>query len=327
MYKADNKRYDNMIYNKTGRRGLKLPKLSLGLWHNFGGVDSHDTSKDIILKAFDSGITHFDMANNYGPPAGSAEITMGKILKESLMPYRDELILTSKAGWDMWPGPYGDFGSRKYLISSLDQSLKRLGVEYVDIFYSHRFDPDTPLEETMRALSHSVKQGKALYAGISNYPGEKAQEACEILESEGTPCLIIQESYSMFDRHIEGSLSAAIEKTGIGVSVFCPLAQGLLTDRYLNGIPEDSRAAKSHGFLSSDQVNSVVDKINRLNEIAISREESLAEMSLSWVFHNPQVTTAIVGVSKMSQLESNLKAVNSKTFSESELNIIKSIIN
>lgn len=315
-----------MDYRRTGRRGLKLPKLSLGLWHNFGGVDTYETSKDLILKAFDSGVTHFDLANNYGPPPGSAEITMGRIIKESLKPFRDEIILTTKAGWDMWPGPYGDFGSRKYLISSLDQSLKRLGVDYVDIFYSHRYDPNTPLEETMRAISHSIKQGKALYAGISNYPPEQAQEACRILEDEGTPCLIIQESYSMLDRHIEGNLSAVVEKTGIGISVFCPLAQGLLTDRYLDGIPKDSRAAKSHGFLSVDQVNETVEKINKLHKIAVSRGESLAEMALSWVFSNEQVTTAIVGVSKMSQLLNNLKAVNSKPLSKEELEEINKIL-
>ncbi len=326
MYSADEKRYDEMIYNRTGRRGLKLPKISLGLWHNFGGVDSYETAKDIVLSAFDHGITHFDLANNYGPPAGSAEITMGKLLKESLGPYRDELILTTKAGWDMWPGPYGDFGSRKYLISSLDQSLKRLGVDYVDIFYSHRYDPNTPLEETMRAISHSIKQGKALYAGISNYPAEKAQEACKILSSEGTPCLIIQESYSLFDRHVEGNLTAVVEKAGIGMSVFCPLAQGLLTDRYINGIPKDSRAAKAHGFLSIDEVNSAVNKINKLTVVAKERGENLAEMSLSWVFNNPQVTTAIVGVSKLSQLKSNIKAMKSKPFADSELKAIKVIV-
>lgn len=325
MYNPNESRYSQMSYNRTGRRGLKLPKISLGLWHNFGGVDSYDTSKEIILKAFDSGITHFDLANNYGPPPGSAELTMGKVLKDSLGSFRDEIILTTKAGWDMWPGPYGDLGSRKYLISSLDQSLKRLGVDYVDIFYSHRYDPDTPLEETMRAISDSIKQGKVLYAGISNYPAEKAQEACEILESEGTPCLIIQESYSILDRHIEGNLSAVIEKTGIGVSVYCPLAQGLLTDRYLDGIPDDSRAAKVHGFLSVEQVKSTVEKINKLNNIAEGRGESLAEMALSWVFHNSQVTTAIVGVSKLSQLEANLKAVNSKSFTDSELEAIRKI--
>ncbi|HCR72379.1 MAG TPA: L-glyceraldehyde 3-phosphate reductase, partial [Anaerolineae bacterium] len=282
-YLPSNSRYQTMQYRRSGKSGLKLPAVSLGLWHNFGGVDIFSNSCEMILRAFDLGITHFDLANNYGPPAGSAEETFGQILAKNLKPYRDELVISSKAGFYMWEGPYGEWGSRKYLISSLDQSLKRMGLDYVDIFYHHRPDPDTPLEETMQALDYAVRSGKALYVGISNYPADKARDASRILRQLGTPCLIHQPVYNMFNRWVEDGLLQTLKEEGIGCISFSPLAQGLLTNRYLNGIPEGSRASKSHGFLKPAQItDDKIDKVKKLNELAQSREQTLAQMALAW---------------------------------------------
>ena len=327
MYQAADTRYQSMTYNRCGRSGLRLPAVALGLWHNFGGVDDFATARAIALRAFDLGVTHFDLANNYGPPPGSAEENFGRILRQDLAPYRDELIISSKAGYLMWPGPYGEWGSRKQLLASLDQSLRRMGLEYVDIFYSHRPDPDTPLEETMGALANAVQQGKALYAGISNYRPEGAREACRILRELGTPCLIHQPRYSMLERWVEDGLLDVLEQEGVGCIPFSPLAQGLLTDRYLNGIPADSRAAKPHGFLRAEQVNAeTLDKVRRLHQLAAARGQSLAQMALAWVLKDPRVTSVLVGASSVIQLEQNLACLDRATFTVTELAQIESIL-
>jgi L-glyceraldehyde 3-phosphate reductase len=320
-------RYTSMIYNYCGKSGLKLPAISLGLWHNFGDVDNFDNSRQILLKAFDAGITHFDLANNYGPPPGSAEKNFGVILKNNLKNYRDELIISTKAGYKMWDGPYGEWGSRKYLIASLDQSLKRMGVDYVDIFYSHRPDPDTPLEETMGALDHAVRQGKALYAGISNYNPEQTRKAARILRALGTPCLIHQPKYSMFVREAENKLFDVLEDEGIGSIVFSPLAQGLLTDKYLEGIPEGSRAAKPHGFLRKEEVTAdKIERIRKLNDIALKRNQSLAQMAIAWILRDSRVTSVLVGVSSVDQLNDNLKSLDNIIFETKELKSIDAIL-
>ncbi|NDI35161.1 L-glyceraldehyde 3-phosphate reductase [Chengkuizengella sediminis] len=327
-YIASNNRYSEMKYNFCGRSGLKLPVISLGLWHNFGGVDTYENSKSILLSAFDLGITHFDLANNYGPPPGSAEETLGQVLKSDLANYRDELIISTKAGYGMWEGPYGEWGSKKYLISSLDQSLKRMGLNYVDIFYSHRFDPDTPLEETMGALDQVVRQGKALYVGISNYGAEETKKAIRILNELGTPLLIHQPNYSMFNRWIEDGLQDVLKEGGVGSIAFGPLAQGMLTNRYLGGIPSDSRAAKEESiFLNKgDVTEEKINKVQRLNEMATNRGQSLAQMSLAWVLRGGRVTTALIGASKVSQIEENVKTMNNLEFSSEELNKIEDIL-
>ena len=326
QYSADPNRYNEMIYNKCGKWGLKLPAISLGLWHNFGGVDFYEDGRDMCLRAFDLGITHFDLANNYGPPPGSAEENFGKIMQNDLAPYRDELIISTKAGYLMWPGPYGEWGSRKYLLSSLDQSLKRMKLEYVDIFYSHRPDPDTPLEETMMALDHAVRQGKALYAGISNYPADLSLKASKILRELGTPCLIHQPKYSMFERWVEGGLLDVLDREGIGCIPFSPLAQGLLTDKYLDGIPEGSRASKSWGFLRPEQVAPALNKVKQLNEIAIERGQSLAQMAIVWLLKDPRVTSVLIGASSVKQLENNVAALKKKHFTATELQQIEMIL-
>ncbi len=326
-YQPDEHRYDAMPYRRCGRSGLVLPALSLGLWHNFGGVDRLEDARAMVRRAFDLGITHFDLANNYGPPPGSAEETFGRILQSDLAGYRDELIISTKAGYEMWPGPYGDGGSRKYLLASLDQSLGRLGLDYVDIFYHHRPDADTPLEESMRALHQAVRQGKALYVGLSNYPAERTREAVDILRDLGTPYLIHQPRYSMFDRWIEDGLLDVLDETGMGSIVYSPLAQGLLTNKYLGGIPEDSRAAKPHGFLQRDAVTEAkVAQVRRLNEIAGARGQSLAQMALAWVLRHPQVTSALIGTSRVGQLEDNVAALNNLAFSDDELHAIEEIL-
>ena len=323
----DELRYEKMKYSRCGKSGLFLPKISLGLWHNFAGVDVYENSKEMVLKAFDLGITHFDLANNYGPPPGSAEETFGKILHKELTSYRDQLIITSKAGYSMWPGPYGEWGSRKYLISSCDQSLKRMGLEYVDIFYSHRPDPETPLEETMMALDQIVRSGKALYVGISNYDPQQSQEAFDILKSLGTPCVVHQPSYSMFNRWVEDGLLDVLENNGVGSVVFSPLFQGLLTDKYLNGIPEDSRAAKSHGFLQSSQITSEkIEKVKALNLIAEERGQKMSQLALSWVLRDPRITSVIIGASKVSQIEDAVGIIDQLDFSEDQLKRIEKIL-
>ena len=320
-------RYNNMIYNRIGRSGLKLPAISLGLWHNFGGADVFENARAMVRQAFDLGITHFDLANNYGPPYGSAEETFGQILKKDLQPYRDELVISSKAGWDMWPGPYGDYGSRKYLIASLDQSLKRMGLEYVDIFYHHRPDPDTPLEETMGALDHIVRQGKALYVGISAYNGEQTKEAAKILRNMGTPCLIHQPIYNMFDRWIEKDLLPVLDQEGMGCIVFSPLAQGLLTDKYLNGIPEGSRASRADSFLAPEDITQKkIGKVRQLNELAKSRGQSLAQMAIAWILRLKGITSVLVGTSKVKQVIDNVAALNQLDWTEAELNQIEDIL-
>ena len=320
-------RYDNMVYRRCGRSGLKLPVISLGLWHNFGGVDILENARAIIHRAFDFGITHFDLANNYGPPPGSAEATFGQILAKDLKAYRDELIISTKAGYFMWPGPYGEWGSRKYLIASLDQSLLRMGLDYVDIFYSHRFDPETPLEETMMALDHVVRQGKALYAGISSYDPENTRKAAAILKELGTPCLIHQPVYNMFNRWIEDGLTATLDDCGMGCIPFSPLAQGMLTNRYLTGIPKDSRAVKSHGALQREALNEEnMNKIHRLNDLAVKRGQSLAQMAIAWILRLPQVTSVLVGASRVAQVEDNAKAVDRLEFDEAELREIDTIL-
>ena len=326
-YKPAENRYDKMKYNRCGQSGLKLPAVSLGLWHNFGDVDDFETGRAIVRRAFDLGITHFDLANNYGPPPGSAEKNFGKMLKTDLKAYRDELIISTKAGYLMWPGPYGEWGTRKYLIASLDQSLKRLGLDYVDIFYSHRFDANTPLDETLSALDTAVKQGKAIYAGISNYRPQQTEDAAKILRNFGTPCLIHQPRYSMFDRWVEDGELDVLEKEGIGCICFSPLAQGLLTDRYLKGIPKDSRAAKPHGFLKREYVTeAVLKKVVALNGLAKQRGQSLAQMALAWVLRDKRVTTVLAGASRVEQLEQNIAALNNLQFADEELKQIEKIL-
>jgi L-glyceraldehyde 3-phosphate reductase len=327
IYLPSSTRYDAMRYNRCGRSGLKLPAVSLGLWHNFGGVDAFENARAMARRAFDLGITHFDLANNYGPPPGSAEETFGRILRKDLAPYRDELIISSKAGWGMWPGPYGDFGSRKYLVASLDQSLKRMGLEYVDIFYHHRPDPETPLEETMAALDQIVRQGKALYAGISSYDAEGTRRAVGMLRELGTPCLIHQPSYNMFDRWIEDGLLDVLAEEGVGCIVFSPLAQGLLTDKYLVGIPAGSRASKSHGFLRPEQITGdKLVKVQKLSQVARARGQTLAQMALAWNLRYPAVTSVLVGASQVAQLEDNVAALNKLDFSQQELAAIEQIL-
>ncbi len=326
-YLPEDQRYAAMRYRRSGRSGLQLPAISLGLWHNFGGVDPFGTSRAMVLRAFDLGITHFDLANNYGPPSGSAESTFGRILREDLAHHRDELVISSKAGYLMWPGPYGDWGSRKYLIASLDQSLRRMGLEYVDIFYHHRPDPDTPLEETMGALDQVVRSGKALYAGISSYPPDQTRRAAGILRSLGTPCLIHQPKYSMLNRWIEEGLLTTLREEGIGCIAFSPLAQGLLTDRYLTGIPEDSRAAKPHGFLKREQVTEATrTKVGRLNERARARGQTLAQMALAWVLRHPEMTSALIGTSRVTQIEDAVGALANLSFDSAELESIDRIL-
>lgn len=327
-YTPNNDRYQQMQFRRSGKSGLQLPLISLGFWHNFGDVDDASVYKKIIYKAFDSGITHFDFANNYGPPPGSAEKNVGEIIKKDFKGYRDELIISSKAGYLMWPGPYGEWGSRKYLLSSLDQSLKRLQVDYVDIFYSHRFDPNTPLEETMGALASAVQQGKALYVGISSYDAEQTTKAANILKSMGTPCLIHQPKYSMLDRWVEPELMDVLAQKGMGCIAFSPLAQGLLTDKYLKEIPADSRAAKSHGALQPKQITKdVLSKIKKLNDIASARKQSLAQMAIAWLLKDERVTSVLVGASNVAQLEDNLKSINNLTFDKAELAKIDAILN
>lgn len=327
IYLANKERYENMVYNRCGRSGLMLPAISLGLWHNFGGVDSFENGRDMLRTAFDLGITHFDLANNYGPPPGSAEEMFGEILKKDFKPYRDEMVISTKAGYRMWDGPYGEWGSKKYLIASLDQSLKRMGLDYVDIFYSHRPDPNTPLEETMAALDLIVKQGKALYVGISSYDAEQTEKAINILQDLGTPLLIHQPRYSMFDRWIEDGLQAVLEKYGVGSIAFCPLEQGLLTTKYLNGIPEDSRAAKSTGYLQKEAITpEVIEKVRKLNEIAKERGQTLAQMALAWVLREGKVTSALIGASRASQIVENVKALDNLSFTEEELAEIDRIL-
>ncbi len=325
-HRPSEKRYDEMTYNRCGGSGLKLPAVSLGLWHNFGGADVFENGRKIIRHAFDRGITHFDLANNYGPPEGSAEENFGRILKLDFAGYRDEMVISSKAGYYMFPGPYGDYGSRKYLISSLDQSLKRMGLDYVDIFYHHRPDPETPLEETMRALDHIVRQGKALYAGISNYSADQTRQAAEILDSLGTPCLIHQPRYSMFDRWVEDGLLDVLEEKKIGCIPFSPLAQGLLTDKYLGGIPEGSRATRDH-FLKKSQITpEVTDKIGKLNDLARNRRQSLAQMALAWILKDRRITSVLIGASSPEQLDDNISALDNRHFSDDELKKIESIL-
>jgi L-glyceraldehyde 3-phosphate reductase len=326
-YLPSSERYNKMQYRRCGKSGIKLPAISLGLWHNFGHVDVMENFRKILHLAFDSGITHFDLANNYGPPPGSAETNFGKILKEDFGGYRDEMIISSKAGYTMWDGPYGDWGSKKYLVSSLDQSLKRMGLDYVDIFYHHRPDPETPLEETMSALDLIVRQGKALYVGISNYNAKEADEAIAILKRLGTPCLIHQPKYSMFVRDAEAGLLDVLEKDGVGCIPFSPLAQGLLTNKYLHGIPEDSRAAKSTGFLQTSQVtDEVIGKIKNLNTLAEQRGQTLAQMALAWLLKDTRVTSVLIGASKPEQLADSLKALDNINFSSEELERIEQIL-
>ncbi|HJZ47902.1 MAG TPA: L-glyceraldehyde 3-phosphate reductase [Roseiflexaceae bacterium] len=325
-YLPSDARYESMRFNRCGRSGLKLPAISLGLWHNFGGIDRYENARAMARRAFDLGITHFDLANNYGPPPGSAEEAFGQILRHDLAPYRDELIISSKAGYLMWPGPYGEWGSRKYMIASLDQSLRRMGLEYVDIFYSHRPDPDTPLEETMGALDQIVRSGKALYVGISSYSPEQTREAARILRGLGTPCLIHQPSYNMFNRWIEDGLLAALREEQIGSIVFSPLAQGVLTDRYLAGIPEDSRAARG-GFLKPSQITEdKLAKVRKLNDLAKARGQTLAQMSLAWVLRHPEVTSALIGASRTEQIDDAVGALQHLEFTSEELQSIERIL-
>ncbi len=328
MYKASDNRYEEMEYRRCGKSGLKIPLVSLGMWHNFGGNDKFENAREMVRYAFDHGITHFDLANNYGPPAGSAEESFGEILKKDFLAYRDEMIISSKAGYHMWPGPYGDFGSKKYLVSSLDQSLKRMGLDYVDIFYHHRPDPNTPLEETMSALDLIVRQGKALYVGLSNYyDADMLEKALGILKDLGTPCVLHQVKYSMFARQIEGAVLDSTYDNGAGTICFSPLAQGLLTDKYLKGIPEDSRAAGASVFLKKESISEeLIDKVRRLNEIAKKRNQSLAQMALSWAVRDERVTSVLIGASKVSQIEDNLEIINAADFSENEIEAIEEVL-
>lgn len=329
MYTPSEQRYQSMIYNQCGKSGLKLPALSLGMWHNFGGVDIFENGRKILLKAFDYGITHFDLANNYGPPAGSAEEHLGKTLKQDLNGYRDEIIISTKAGYGMWDGPYGNGGSKKYLVASLNQSLKRVGVDYVDIFYHHCFDPETPMEETMEALSLIHKQGKALYIGISNYNSEQTKQAIKILNNLNTPILIHQPKYSMLDRWVEkDSLLNTLQDNGIGSIAFSPLAQGLLTNKYLKEIPEGSRAAKPHGFLQKEEITDTVrKKLNDLNNIAKTRNQSLAQMAIAWLLKDHMITSVLIGASSSEQLSSNINALKNISFENEELKKIETILN
>lgn len=327
IYCADPQRYTQMEYRRCGKSGLRLPAISLGLWHNFGDVTLLDNSRAMVRRAFDLGITHFDLANNYGPPPGSAEENFGRILQKDFRPWRDELIISTKAGYTMWDGPYGDFGSKKYLVASLDQSLKRLGVDYVDIFYHHRPDPDTPLEETMTALDLLVRQGKALYVGVSNYPVEMAKQAIGILKDLGTPCLIHQPQYSMFNRWVEDGLLDLLQQEGVGSIAFSPLSGGLLTDRYLNGIPADSRIASGSVFLNKEQLTeATLVKIKALNEIARARGQSLSQMALAWILREEKVTSVLVGASKVAQIESAVAMLANRTFNADELQQIEMIL-
>lgn len=326
-YSPSETRYDNMRYNRCGHSGLKLPAIALGLWHNFGGADVFENGRAMVRRAFDLGITHFDLANNYGPPYGSAEETFGKILQKDFASYRDELIISSKAGWDMWPGPYGNFGSRKYLIASLDQSLKRMGLDYVDIFYHHRPDPETPLEETLGALDHLVRSGKTLYVGISQYDAKLTQQAAAILRRLGTPCLIHQPVYNMFNRWVEEGLLQTLQEEGIGCIAFSPLAQGLLTDRYLQGIPADSRALKPKAYLRRDDVTAEkVEKVRKLQTIAQQRGQSMAQMAIAWVLRHPGMTSALIGASRVSQIEEIVAAQTHLNFSPEELTAIDDVL-
>jgi L-glyceraldehyde 3-phosphate reductase len=325
-YIAAEDRYSKMEYRRCGASGLRLPEISLGLWHNFGSVDNYDNYSAIALEAFDAGITHFDLANNYGPVPGSAEENFGRIMRQSLAPYRDEMIISTKAGYLMWPGPYGEWGSRKYLMASLDQSLRRMGLDYVDIFYSHRPDPDTPLEETMGALSDIVRQGKALYVGISNYSDEQSSTAIEILRSNGTPCLIHQAKYSMLVRWVEDALLDTLQREGVGLIAFSPLAQGLLTDRYLRGVPVDSRAAKNVFLHTGDITPEYLAQVEALNEVAAERGQTLAEMALAWLLKDPRVTSVLIGASSVAQLNDNLKALKNTDFTTHELTLINNIL-
>jgi len=320
VYQASSDRYDTMQYRRCGRSGIRLPAISLGLWHNFGGVDNFENARAMVRRAFDLGVTHFDLANNYGPPPGSAESNFGEILRLDLKPHRDELIVSSKAGYDMWAGPYGNWGSRKYLIASLDQSLKRMGLEYVDIFYSHRPDPETPVEETMGALDQAVRSGRALYAGISNYSPAQTEAATNILRALGTPCLIHQPKYSMFERTPELGLLDVLGREGVGTIAFTPLAQGLLTDRYLKGVPADARASKPQGFLKKRDIDTDrLAKVRMLNEVASSRGQSLAQMALAWVLRDGRMTSALIGASRVEQIEQNVAALANPEFAVEEL--------
>ncbi|WP_369790076.1 L-glyceraldehyde 3-phosphate reductase [Rouxiella sp. WC2420] len=326
-YQASPSRYENMLYRRCGISGLKLPAVSLGLWHNFGDATRFENSRELIHHAFDHGITHFDLANNYGPPPGSAEENFGRILREDLLPWRDELIISSKAGYTMWDGPYGDWGSKKYLVASLNQSLKRLGLDYVDIFYHHRPDPNTPLEETMAALDLIVRQGKALYIGLSNYPADLAQQAFDILDKLGTPCLIHQPKYSMFERWVEDGLLDTLQQNGVGSIAFSPLAGGVLTDRYLKGIPQDSRAASGSQFLKPDQLTEAkLEKVRKLNEIALARGQKLSQMALAWVLRGDKVTSVLIGASKTSQIDDAVNTLNNLQLSEQEISDIEKIL-
>ena len=327
-YLANSERYSGMTYRRCGNSGIKLPVITLGLWHNFGGVDLFEDFRAIARLAFDSGITHFDLANNYGPPYGSAEENFGKILSLDLKPYRDELLISTKAGFDMWPGPYGEWGSRKYLLASLDQSLKRMGLEYVDIFYSHRYDPDTPLEETMGALDQAVRQGKAMYAGISNYTPEETQNAINLLKQLGTPCLIHQPKYNLLYRDIEQGLLNVLGKNGTGCIVYSPLAQGMLTNKYIGNIPDDSRAARASGFLQKSEITEeVIEKVKKLNWLAQDRGQSLAQMSLAWCLRDERVTSVVIGARSLSQMDDNLHTMRKLTFENDELTEIENILN
>ena len=329
QYLANDQRYQTMEYRRCGNSGLKLPAVSLGLWHNFGHIDTLENARNILRVAFDNGITHFDLANNYGPPAGSAEENFGTIYKDDFKKYRDELIISSKAGWGMWEGPYGDWGSKKYLTASLDQSLKRMGLDYVDIFYHHRPDPDTPLEETMTALDLMVRQGKALYVGISSYQPAEATKAIEILKQLGTPCLIHQPKYSMFDRWVEDGLLDVLGEKGVGCIPFSPLAQGLLTNKYLNGIPEGSRASshRGNGAIDEDQVSDEkINKVRRLNQLAEERGQNLAQMALAWVLKDPRITSVLIGVSKPEQVIDSLQCLKNYHFTQEELLLIENIL-
>jgi L-glyceraldehyde 3-phosphate reductase len=325
-YRAADSRYQNMRYQRAGQSGLKLPAVSLGLWHNFGGVDVFETARAMLLRAFDLGITHFDLANNYGPPPGSAEETCGRVLARDLRAHRDELVISSKAGYGMWHGPYGEWGSRKYLLASVDQSLKRLGLDYVDIFYSHRLDPETPLEETLGALDQIVRSGKALYVGISNYPADATRKAAKILRQLGTPCLIHQPAYSIFNRWVEPELLAALREEKMGCIAFSPLAQGLLTDKYLSGIPADSRAGKANGFLRPAHITDErLAKVRRLNALAQARGQKLSQLAIAWVLRHPEMTSALVGASRVAQIEDAVAALDNTRFSDAELREIDAI--